>query len=276
MPKITDASVKQRKGTPDATGTLAPKTGGLISTLASKPGVPTNIKGLLFGPPKTGKTTVACSGGTTLLIEFDPDGAGTETLYGRDDITVVRPENYGETIGVLNELLAGAYADYDWVVIDSLTFLFDKLAGDDINNTFLQNKDVRRAYGKAGAAVNSIVSKAVALKTNVIFIAHLQVNANDDDAVTETQLGDHEVKVAVSPMIWRNLGPAVGFIGRTYRVKRYEKDAGGKPVAVNKFMVSFNDGDRSPAGSRYSMNGEYEANDMTLKTVQADAMKGKI
>lgn len=275
MPKIENSSVKTRKGNTNGKPTTAPtSTTSVIDRLASKPGVPTNLKGLLFGPPKTGKTTVACSGGTTLLIEFDPDGAGTETLFGRDDITVVRPSNYGETLSVLNELKSGAQARYDWVVLDSLTFLFDKLAGDDINATYLENKDVRRAYGKAGAAVNSIVSKAVGLDTNVIFIAHLQVQ-QDDDNVTETQLGDHEVKVAVSPMIWKNLGPAVGFIGRTYRTKQYEKDESGKPKLVNKFMVSFNDGDRSPAGSRYSMNGEYEANTMTLKTVQADAQKGK-
>jgi len=274
MSAIKGTQIKQRKGTPTPAPTF---TGSIIDSMATKPGVPKKLKGLLFGPPKTGKTTVACSGGKTLLIEFDPDGAGTETLYGKDDIVVVNPSNYGDTVKILTELKAGRASEFEWVVVDSLTFLFDRLAGDDINNTYLQNKDVRRAYGKAGAAVNSIVSKAVALDTNVIFTAHLQVDQVDtgEDTVTETVLGDHEVKVAVSPMIWKQLGPAVGFIGRTYRTKAYEKDSKGMKTPVTKYMVSFNDGDRSPAGSRYSMNGEYEADNMTLKRVQADTQKGK-
>lgn len=262
MAQLQGVGVKTRQGTTSPS---------LIDQLKSPPGVPTYLKGLIFGPPKTGKTTVACSGGKTLLIEFDPDGAGTTTLAGRTDIDVVRPSTYGEILGVLRELMAGAAEEYEWIVFDSLTFLFDVLAGDEITETFMQNKDVRRAYGKAGAAVNSIVSKAVALKSNVIFIAHLQVDSGDD-TVTETQLGEHEVKVAVSPMIWKNLGPAVGFIGRTYKTKAYEK-VNGVNRAVTRYMVSFNDGDRSPAGSRYSMNGEYSGGSTTLKVVAADARK---
>lgn len=263
MTQLKAVEVKTRKGTPQ------PKP-GVISSMITKPGTPTYLRGLLFGPPKTGKTTVACSGGRTLLIEFDPDGEGTETLKGRDDVDVIRPINYGEVLKVINALKGGE-GDYEWIVFDSLTFLFQMLAGDEITDTFIQNKDVRRAYGKAGAAVNSIISKGVTLPANVIFTAHLQVEAGED-VVAETQFGEHEVKVAVSPMIWKNLGPAVGFIGRTYRTKRYEK-VNGVQKAVNKFMVSFNDGDRSPAGSRYSMNGEYEGTVTTLKDIAADVRK---
>jgi len=52
----------------------------------------------------------------------------------------------------------------------------------------------------------------------------------------------------------------VGFIGRTY--KKQEWTDGNKET---KFYVSYNDGERSPAGSRYDMEGLYEASDTFLK-----------
>jgi hypothetical protein len=60
-------------------------------------------------------------------------------------------------------------------------------------------------------------------------------------------------------MVWKILGPAVGFIGRTF--KKDEWVDGNKET---KYYVSFNDGGRSPAGSRYDMAGMYEASDTLL------------
>ncbi|NIT79246.1 MAG: hypothetical protein GWN58_12870, partial [Anaerolineae bacterium] len=89
MTQITKASVRTRKGTPRKV--TAPETGiqVTVSDLAGgtiqgrKPGQVQTLKGVFFGPPKTGKTSVACSGKNVLLISFDPDGDLTETIAGR-------------------------------------------------------------------------------------------------------------------------------------------------------------------------------------------------
>ncbi|NIT79245.1 MAG: AAA family ATPase, partial [Anaerolineae bacterium] len=107
---------------------------------------------------------------------------------------------------------------FDWVVVDSLTFLFQLIGGKELTEVFMANKDVRRAYGRAGAAVSSIIHDLVLLRdTNVIFTAHLAKESDEEAISMDTRLGEHQVKLAVTPMVWKILGPAVSFIGRTYK-----------------------------------------------------------
>ena len=272
MAKIEGAKVRRRKGAP------APKTNKpevVKSIVGNKPGVVKRLCGVLFGPPKTGKTTAACSGTNVLLIMFDPDGDQTETLAGREDITVVKPKSGKEVTDIVKALHTTDAGRFTWVVVDSLTFLFQLLGGKEINKVYAENKDVRRAYGRAGAAVSQIVHDLVLLEdVNIIFTAHLTKEKDNDDSVgVETILGESEVKVAVTPMVWTILSGAVSFIGRTYKETVFEKE-GKKRNKRTRFAVSFNDGDRSPAGSRLTMDGEYEITDHLLKDLATELIQG--
>ena len=271
MPKIERAGVKVRKGN---TTNLPVNVGDIFETLGtSKPGEVKFVNGLLFGPPKTGKTTLACSGSKVLLIELDPEGAATETLAGREDITVLTPTSLADVNAIIAALHGARKGEFDWVVLDSLTFLFQMAIGKELNDTYTEGKNIMRPYGKGGAAVSQIVNDLVAVPANVMFTAHLAKESEGDEAVSVDQsLGEHEVKVAVTPMVWKTLGPAVGFIGRTFRAKEYET-IGKVRKAVTKFKVSFNDGEKSPAGSRYSMDGEYEHTPTLLNDVYTHLRK---
>jgi hypothetical protein len=230
--------------------------------LGGTPGVPDSLKGVLFGPPKTAKTTIAASGGRTLLINYDPEGYATQTLKGRKDIDIVQPQDMRETDLLVAALLRGEGDEYKWIVLDSVTFMFQRFGGKDILQTYQAGKDIRRAYGQAGAATSQVINDLAMLRgRNVLFTAHLVRESTDDDAGVDVDqdLGEHEVKLAVTPMVWKILGPAVGFIGRTF--KKDEWVDGNKET---KYYVSFNDGGRSPAGSRYDMAGMYEASDTLL------------
>lgn len=265
MARLDAGKVKTRK---DAPSTQPVKS--LKDMVSVTPGVPTSLKGVLFGPPKTGKTTAACSGGKTLLINFDPEGYATETLAGRKDIDVVQPANLEETDALVKRILAGEADEYDFVVVDSVTFMFQKFGGKAIAKTFVENKDVRRAYGMAGAACQQVIHDLSMLpKTNVIFIAHLAKEYEDDAVKQDQTLGEHEVSLAVTPMVWKILGPAVGFIGRTHRKTAVSLDSGNTAAT---FMVSFNDGSRSPAGSRYAMEAEYEITDSFLSDLASELL----
>lgn len=284
MAKIERTQVKTREtGTAPvapAVGAapVAPAVGASVGITGTRPGTPRRLVGVLFGPPKTAKTTAACSGRNVLLVSFDPDGDATQTLAGRDDVLVVHPRTQGDLDSLVAALHTTDRNRFDWIVVDSLTFLFIHMGGKSITDTWKAGKDVRRAYGTAGAVVQQFAHDLLMLEdTNLIFTAHLEKEGDEDLVSLEQELGESEVKVAVTPMVWRLLAPAVSFIGRTYRTTRYvdvEVDGKRKRNKETAFMVSFNDGERSPAGSRLTMDGEYEITLDFLDTLANDLLKG--
>ena len=270
MAQITRGEVRTRKGTAPPKPT---KTGAIVGR---KPGESDYIKFCVFGPPKTGKRTFACSGKNVLLIQFDPGGDATETLRGRDDITVVEPKNRAEIDDLIKQLRTGGTDQFDWVIVSSLTFLFFMLGGKSISKAYKDGSDIRRAYGAPGAEVQQIIHDLVTLDTNVGFIAHLErVSAEDDKGVSlDAALGQTEVKIAVSPMVWKILGPAVGFIARSFKEDVWEAEEGKKTRNKRtRYAVSLNDGDKSPAGSRLPMAAEYEITTTLLSDIQAEIGK---
>lgn len=218
--------------------------------------------GVLFGPPKTGKTGAAC-GPNTLLISFDPDGPSTSVLNGREDVYVVEPRTFEAAEEIVRDLHAGQSKDFDFVVFDSLTYAFEQFDDKQILATYQAGGDIRRGYGKAGSMVVSLIHDLVQLTdTSVIFTAHLAKEdpKGDDGTVSvDTDLGESEVKIAVTSMVWKILGGAVSWIGRTYKKEARVREEGNKKVTKKVvYGVSFNDGERSPAGSRFTMQGDYE------------------
>lgn len=260
MSNIKAAEVKRRTITPPAKAIPVVK-----STLnITKPGQATYLKLVLFGPPKTGKTTAACSGGgRKLLILTEPDG--DLPLVGRDDIDVVRPENGVELQEIIRSLHAGAVANYEWVILDSVTFAFEIIGSELVNKTLEAKKDVRQAYGQVGASLVQMVHDLVSLKTNVVFTTQLRENFIDDDDpdAAGPEEGKYPFSFAVTPMVYKVLSPAVSVIGRTFK-KMFVNAKGNK---VSQFFVSFDDYGRSPAGSRIAVEDRYE--NLQLDTLQA-------
>lgn len=246
---------------------------GVLYRKGIQPGVPQNLVGLFFGPPKTGKTTVATSGKNVLLLSYDPEGHATETLAGRTDITVLTPRDFAETQEIVKALYSTDKGAFDWVVADSLSWMAQRFGGRDIFQSFSAGTDVRRAYGKTGALVNQAILDLIGVpEAHTIFTAHLQKDDYDDTTSQDQQLGDTSVKVAVSPMVWRILSPSVSFIGRTYKNKEKVKDDKGLRFET-MYRVSFNDGELSPAGSRYHMEGEYLSTPTLLTDLEATLIK---
>lgn len=224
-----------------------------------KPGAASLMRGVLFGPPKTGKTVAAVSGeGRKLLVLVEPDG--DLPLVGRDDVDVVKPESAKEIDDVLRFLHTGGAEQYQRVVWDSVTFMIEMIGGKDINDTIKANKEVRRVYQKVGARVGQIVHDALAVKVDNIFLTQLKHEEADDgeDPLNPSE-GEYPVGMAITPMVRRALEPAVSFIGRTY--KRMVVANGNKRV---QYMVSFEDYGRSPAGSRIGLDPVIENLDLDV------------
>lgn len=233
----------------------------------------TFLKGVLFGPPKTGKTVTALRGWDKhekLLVLTEPEG--DLPLHGRKDIQVLRPTNYRE----MNQIIEGLHTNmadrWPTVVFDSVTFMIEVIGGKDINQTYLDNKDVRRAYGKVGAAVNQLIHDAVALPMNVIFTAQLRSDQPSEDQVPlNPEEGKYPLTLAITPMVYSVLVPAVSFIGRTYKQVGYEADGNKIKRKVVEYWTSFEDFGRSPAGSRLSIPPQVR--DLNLQDLLASLTK---
>lgn len=239
MAKIERASVKSRPEKSAAKSSY--------DLNITKPGTGTHLKMVLFGPPKTGKTTAACSGsGRKLLILTEPDG--DLPLIGREDIDVVRPEDGKELFEIVQALHGGAVENYDWVILDSVTFAFELVGAKAIAKVVEEGRDIRNVYGRVGASLSQVLHDLVALKTNVVFITQLRHDSADDDDVDSPgpEEGKFPFSPAVTPMVYKVLAPAVSILGRTYKKMFVGADGNRK----SQFMVSFEDYGRSPAGSR--------------------------
>lgn len=217
-----------------------------MSLPISKPGESPYIKGVLFGPPKTGKTTLACSGtGKTLLILTEPEG--DLSLRGRDNVDVIRPTGYADIADAIR-YLQGKH-DYTTVVLDSVTFTAELIGGDALAEALLAKKEPRQVYNRIGASVNKIIRDLIRLPMNVIFITQLKGLGSDEEEQNPEE-GEYPVSLAITPMVYKILSPAVSFIGRTYKKRGI---AGNPPQKVVEYWVSFEDYGRSPAGSRVDL-----------------------
>ncbi len=211
----------------------------------------THLKGVFFGPPKSGKTTVAMSGtGNKLHLLTEPEGDAP--LVGREDVKVLRPEAWTEMHAIIRELRAPGHG-YDRLVFDSVTFAFELIGGRDVMKAMQNNQHTGRAYGQAGAALNQLIHDALTLPMDVIFISQMkQEGGYDDDDTPNPEEGEYPITLAITPMVYKILTPAVSFIGRTF--KRLVLDTAGKKTL--RFGVSFEDYGKSPAGSRIAIAPE--------------------
>ena len=221
-----------------------------MSLEISKPGQVTYLRGAVFGPPKTGKTTFACTGeGRTLLMELEPDGdLGLDKTIDAANVDVVKPNGYTEIMQVLEQMPG----QYDTLVLDSVTFLSELIGGDQLAAALRSNTDPRRVYSKIGTTVNEVIRKIVALPMNTIFITQLRVEQEDEDGTPlNPEEGEFELTLAVTPMVYKILAPAVSFLGRTYKKAGVADTPNGRQRVV-EYWISFEDYGKSAAGSRLS------------------------
>lgn len=217
------------------------------------------LKGALFGPPGTGKTTAALSGaGRKLLVLTEPEG--DLSVSGREDVDVIRPSTWKEMEEIVVGLHTTERTRWPRIVFDSVTFMFEIIGGKDILATYMANKDIRNSYGKAGAALNHLIHDAVALPMNVIFIAQMKTEAPGEDGVPlNPEEGEYPLGLAVSPMVHKILVPSVSFVGRTYKKMGIERPEGGLAKRVPEYWVSFEDFGRSPARSRVEVPAQVKS-----------------
>ncbi len=241
-------TVKKRKQRPAPRPAPVQKS---VLAEATPPAPLEHLRGVLFGPPKTGKTVGAASGaGNKLLLLTEPEGDAP--LVGRDDVSVLRSTNWMEMHAVIRELRGEGHG-YDRLIFDSVTFAFEMIGGKEVMAALQTNKDPRRAYGQAGAAVNQLIHDALTLPMDVVFISQMKQEGGYEDSVPlNPEEGEYPLSLAITPMVYKILTPAVSYIGRTF-MRQVNNDSGKKKL---KYGVSFQDYGKSPAGARFPLPAE--------------------
>lgn len=224
---------------------------GWISQNSSQVRKPDRLLLLLYGPPKTGKTTLACSGERVLLIEYDPEGENTEPLLGRKDIHVARAPTRIE----FPKLVADPdIRKFRWIVVDTVTSWQDAWLSKPLDNALNTGKDTRPIYRKAGITIAKHIQELSLLPANLVVTAQLKTY----DAVPDSPAQMWQYGPDITPMLRKTVEPMANLIGRTEK-----KVANNKPV----YKVLFRDL-QGPCGGRVPVHPEYT--DLNLDKLVAE------
>lgn len=166
------------------------------------------LKGLIYGQPGIGKTTIALSSPNPLLIDFDNGLRRVDTQYQKDSVQV---KSYKDLIDVLN---SEDIKNYDTIVIDTLGKMIDRM-GDYIA---LTNPKLKQADGqlamKGWGAIKLEFQQLLKLFDNkrksVIFIAHEKEDKENDRVIKRPDVAGSSGKDVVKELDFMGYMSMVG------------------------------------------------------------------
>jgi len=194
------------------------------------------LKLLVFGPAKSGKTTLAATAPKVLFIDTE---GGTMSIRGTG-ADVLRVTDWASMDTIVKELMLGGHG-YESVALDSVTML-QELAGEKaglLDKILDPRGEPRQAYGAIGAMIRHKILQLNMLPMNVIFTAQLR----EREAV-DMEAGQYPLPPDVTPAILKVLMPMPDIIGRTAIVQ-----TGLQPADI-EHQVIFGPESRSQVGHR--------------------------
>lgn len=144
---------------------------------------------ILYGPPGCGKTSLSAFLPRSLLLACDP---GWVTAKARGAKCRIRPvRTYDELMAGVRWLENGGHADYDWIVVDGVTILQDRLTQGFARDAYEANPEKRVSpeqpdkpdYFRQQSALKSAVGRLCDLPANVVLTFHATIE-DDDQADT--------------------------------------------------------------------------------------------
>lgn len=146
------------------------------------------VVGMIYGPPDAGKTTLACTAGKVLFLDFE-HGIGRSDLVGivEDRVDV---ERWSDIAAIEESDLEGISC----VVFDTAGAAVDKLAADVTTRPKMTNPDGSislKGYGAIKDAFEALVRRIRGFGVHVLFICHSVENktATDESEIRPDILG---------------------------------------------------------------------------------------
>lgn len=216
---------------------------------------------LLYGRSGTGKTTIASTFPTPMLL-IDIREDGVDSVKGTPGVNVLEARNWDD-VELAYWMLQSDPGEYETVVIDSISMAQTMLVEQVLEET---GKDAmtRQLWGEVSGRLQSLIMGLRDLPMNVVFIAHDRARTSNEEEDGD-QL-DPEVGPALIPSVAKILNGAVKVIGNTYIAEEvqqqgarittkveYRMRLGPHPIYITKV--------RSPRGAEipaYIANPTYE------------------
>ncbi len=174
---------------------------------------PSYLKGLFYGAPGTGKTTLLGTAPKAILLDVD---GGAASVRKQDNVTPWRIESWTEFEDALFTLMSTDHG-FETVELDTVTTL-QTLAENHVGlaDDFTNNKDPRRSYGAISAMMRHKLNLLFSLpRVHVIVAAHLRLQDGDEDNVNIEE-GRFPLVPDVMPSIQKVVVALPDVIGRTF------------------------------------------------------------
>jgi phage nucleotide-binding protein len=194
------------------------------------------LKALFFGPPGSGKTTLAGTAPKAILLDTE---GGTMSIR-KTDVDVLPIPDWPTFEAAVQDLMIEKH-NYETVILDSVTML-QEVAGNQarlMEHILNPKMDARQAYGAIGAMIRHKLIQLNALDMNVIFTAQLR----EKEAV-DMEAGQYPLSPDVTPAVYKVLTALPDVIGRLSLTQ-----VGSTPTDV-EHRVTFGPETRSPAKQR--------------------------
>jgi hypothetical protein len=144
------------------------------------------IKTLIYGQPGLGKSTLALSAPSPLLLDFDGGVHRVNTVHQCDTLQV---ENYGQFLDVLKEDLR----DYNTLVIDTAGKMLDHMSVWLIaNEPKFGKRDGSlslQGYGARKAEFVRVLKQTSIMGKHLVFVAHEREEREGDQKIIRPEIG---------------------------------------------------------------------------------------
>lgn len=154
-----------------------------------------NLSILLYGIPKTGKTTAAAQFPNAVLLNCEP--GGTDLLAGEHDVVDI--DNLAHLEKMVPQIVK---SEYRAVVIDGFTWLVNQAVREYIKRN--KPKDRRRAYGDVGDMASRIMADLLMSGKVVVATGHSRLVDVEDENDPK-----NDEKVEVRPDVNPRLSDAI-------------------------------------------------------------------
>ncbi len=215
-----------------------PKSGDILNRIQPVKETESFLTMLLYGRSGTGKTTIACTCPSPVLL-MDFKDRGTDSVRDVPGVKVLYVNDW-EDIPALYWALKKSN-NYKTVVLDTISGMqslaINKVRAD--NNKEDTEPLSKREWGEISGIMSQWIMAYRDLPMHVVFTAQDRVkapSADEEDLESEEGQIDPEVGPAVIPSVAKTVNAAVKVIGNTY-IKQFSKEENGKITVKTRWML---------------------------------------
>ena len=146
-----------------------------------------NLTCMIYGQPGIGKTTLACSAPSPVLLDYD---GGVSRINGAHQVDTVQISSWEDTEKALTEIKESGC--YKTIIIDTVGKMLSYM--DEFimrNNPRMKKSDGAlslQGYGMRKAMFKRLISKVSIIGMNIIFVAHDKEDKHGEDVVVRPEV----------------------------------------------------------------------------------------